>query len=83
MATGKSDIYVYAHWQGMPETKMIGVLAAHHAEGKKAFSFEYDRDWIKSEQQLLLDPDIQFYAGPQYPNNKDNFGVFLDIIPDT
>ena len=83
METGKLDIYVYAHWQGMPEPKTIGVLAAHYAKGKKAFSFEYDNDWIKSEQQLLLDPDIQFYSGPQYPNNKENFGVFLDSMSDT
>jgi len=83
MATGKLDIYVYTHWQGMSEPKMIGVLAAHYAKGKKAFSFEYESDWIKSEQQLLLDPDIQFYSGPQYPNNKENFGVFLDSMPDT
>lgn len=83
MATGKLDIYVYAHWQGIPEAKMMGVLSAHYAKGKKAFSFEYDSNWIKSEQQLLLDPDIQFYSGPQYPNNKENFGVFLDSIPDT
>ena len=83
MAQGKFEIYVYAHWQGMPEAKMIGVLAAHYAKGKKAFSFEYDKDWIKSEQQLLLDPDIQFYSGPQYPNKKENFGVFLDSMPDT
>ncbi|MGB3152257.1 MAG: HipA domain-containing protein [Maribacter sp.] len=83
MAQGKFDIHVYAHWQGMPEAKMIGVLAAHYAKGKKAFSFEYDKDWIKSEQQLLLDPDIRFYSGPQYPNNKENFGVFLDSMPDT
>ena len=83
MAQGKFEIYVYAHWQGMPEAKMIGVLTAHYAKGKKAFSFEYDKDWIKSEQQLLLDPDIQFYSGPQYPNKKENFGVFLDSMPDT
>lgn len=49
MATGKLDIYVYAHWQGIPEAKMMGVLSAHYAKGKKAFSFEYDSNWIKSE----------------------------------
>ncbi|MEQ8421787.1 MAG: HipA domain-containing protein [Arenibacter algicola] len=83
MAQGKFDIYVYAHWQGMQEAKMIGVLTPHYAKGKKAFSFEYDTNWIKSEQQQLLDPDIQFYSGPQYPNKKENFGVFLDSMPDT
>ena len=80
---GKIDIDVYAHWQGMREPKRMGVLSAHQAKGKKAFSFEYDPAWIRSGQQLLLDPDIQFYEGPQYPNNKANFGVFLDSMPDT
>ncbi|WP_333667300.1 type II toxin-antitoxin system HipA family toxin, partial [Flavobacterium sp.] len=30
-----------------------------------------------------LDPDIQLYGGPQYPNQKENFGIFLDSMPDT
>ena len=83
MATGKLDIYVYAHWKGMQEPQLIGTLSALYAKGKKAFSFEYDKAWIQSEHQMLLDPDIQFYGGPQYPNNKENFGVFLDSMPDT
>lgn len=83
MAKGKIDIYIYAHWKGMQEPQLIGVLSALHAKGKKAFSFEYNKDWLKSKKQLVLDPDIQFYSGPQYPNNKENFGVFLDSMPDT
>ena len=83
MPTGKQDIYVFAHWIGMVEPQLIGILSALKAKGKKAFSFEYDKDWLKSKNQMLLDPDIQFYGGPQYPNNKENFGVFLDSMPDT
>ncbi len=83
MATGKQDIFVFAHWQGMQEPQQVGTLSALQAKGKKAFSFEYDKNWVKSKQQLLLDPDIQFYSGLQYPNNKENFGVFLDSMPDT
>lgn len=83
MAIGKTDIYIYAHWKGMQEPQLIGVLSALHAKGKKAFSFEYNKDWLKSKKKLVLDPDIQFYNGPQYPNNKENFGVFLDSMPDT
>jgi serine/threonine-protein kinase HipA len=83
MATKKLDIYVYAHWKPMIEPQLIGILSALNAKGKKAFSFEYDKNWIKSKNQMLLDPDIQFYGGPQYPNNKENFGVFLDSMPDT
>ena len=83
MATGKLDIYVFAHWKPMEESDLIGILSALNAKGKKAFSFEYHKDWIKSKNQMLLDPDIQFYGGPQYPNNKENFGIFLDSMPDT
>jgi serine/threonine-protein kinase HipA len=79
----KTDIYVYAHWKGMQEPKIIGILSAQQAKGKKAFSFEYDKDWLKSEQKFSLDPDIQLYGGPQYPNQKENFGIFLDSMPDT
>jgi serine/threonine-protein kinase HipA len=83
MTQNKTDIYVYAHWQGMLEPKMIGILLAQQAKGKKAFSFEYENNWIRSEQKFLLDPDIQLYGGPQYPNLKENFGIFLDSMPDT
>ena len=79
----KTEIYVYAHWKGLPEPKIIGMLSAQQAKGKKAFSFEYDKNWIKSGQKFLLDPDIQLYGGPQYPNQKENFGIFLDSMPDT
>ncbi|MEO8174947.1 MAG: HipA domain-containing protein [Sediminibacterium sp.] len=79
-----ADIYVYAHWQGMKEPSMIGVLTAQQAKGRKAFSFAYDKDWIRSNAPLVLDPDISYYPGPQYPTqNKENFGVFLDSMPDT
>lgn len=79
----KTDLYVYAHWIGMHEPRLVGILSAQQAKGKKAFSFEYDKNWLKSGQQFLLDPDIQLYGGPQYPNQKENFGIFLDSMPDT
>lgn len=83
MAAGKLDIYVFAHWKPMPKPQLIGTLSALYAKGKKAFSFEYDKVWLKSKNQVFLDPDIQFFGGPQFPNNKENFGVFLDSMPDT
>ena len=83
MAGGKFDIYVFADWIGLEEPTLIGTLSAHFAKGKKAFSFEYDKDWLKTDAQRLIDPDIEFYSGPQYPANKENFGIFLDSMPDT
>lgn len=81
--TDKTDIWVFAHWKGMDAPKCIGVLSAQQAKGRKAFSFSYDEDWIASHEQLLLDPDITWYKGQQYPNGKENFGVFMDSMPDT
>ncbi|MEQ8237849.1 MAG: type II toxin-antitoxin system HipA family toxin, partial [Cyclobacteriaceae bacterium] len=83
MGTGKTDIFVYAHWMGMPDPKLIGILSAHQGKGRKSFSLEYDLMWLQSKQPFLLDPDIGFYSGAQYPVNKDNFGVFTDSMPDT
>ncbi|WP_268036171.1 type II toxin-antitoxin system HipA family toxin [Algoriphagus sp. PAP.12] len=83
MAEGKFDIYVFADWVGLEGPTLIGTLSAHFAKGKKAFSFKYDKDWLKTDTQRLLDPDIEFYSGPQFPANKENFGIFLDSMPDT
>lgn len=79
----KTDIWVYADWKGMASPKCIGILSAQQAKGRKAFSFSYDADWLSSREQMLLDPDIAWYSGQQYPNRKENFGVFLDSMPDT
>ncbi len=83
MAKGKFDIFVFADWAALENPTLVGILSAHFAKGKKAFSFEYDKDWLKTDTQRLLDPDIEFYPGPQYPTNKENFGIFLDSMPDT
>jgi len=83
MALNKTDIYVYADWVGMEEPKLIGVLSAQQAKGKKSFSFQYDTIWLKTGQKFLLDPDISLFPGSQYPNQKENFGIFLDSMPDT
>ncbi len=83
MATNKTDIHVYAHWLGIPEPKCIGVLSAQQAKSKKAFSFKYDTDWLRTKEQQLLDPDIAWFSGSQYPNGKENFGMFMDSMPDT
>lgn len=83
MKQGKFDIYIFADWKSLSEPKLIGVLSAHYGKGKKAFSFAYDQNWLKTESQRLIDPDIQFFSGMQFPNNKENFGVFLDSMPDT
>lgn len=73
----KQDIYIYADWKELKEPIFMGTLSALFAKGKKVFSFEYDKNWLKSNQRIIIDPDIEFYAGNQYPSEpKDNFGIF-------
>lgn len=67
----------------MPDPKLIGTLSAHQGKGRKSFSFEYDSKYLKSKERFLLDPDIGWYSGSQFPNSKENFGIFLDSMPDT
>jgi len=83
MAANKTDIWVYAHWQGMQTPECIGVMSAHQSKGSKVFSFEYDKNWIGSKVRFMLDPDIQWYSGSQFPQGKESFGVFMDSMPDT
>jgi len=82
MPPKKTDIIVYAHWQGVSDPLKMGVLSAQEARGHLAWSFSYDKEWLDSQSQLLLDPDLQWVGGPQYSPNKPNFGVFLDSMPD-
>jgi len=72
MAGRKTEIFVYADWIGIKTPKFIGTLTAQKAKGRKSFSFEYDKDWISSQVQFLLDPDISWYTGQQYPYGKEN-----------
>ncbi len=76
-------IYVYADWNGLGEPTLMGILRAEQVHGKEIFSFEYDKVWLKSNESLILDPDLNWYSGPQYlPDEKTNFGIFLDSSPD-
>lgn len=83
MATGKTDIWVYAHWIGMAQPKCIGMLSVQFTKGRRNYSFEYDQHWLQSREQFMLDPDIGWFSGVQFPNRKENFGIFLDSMPDT
>jgi len=75
-------IWVYAHWKGLTEPLCIGELLVQQSRGTTAYSFQYNTNWLKTEAQQLLDPDIGWYSGPQYPVDKTNFGLFLDSMPD-
>lgn len=85
MATASHDttVWVYAHWQGMQQPVLIGVLSAVRSRGKEIFSFEYNTAWLKTNHGIQLDPDLQLFTGRQYlQDDTPNFGMFLDSSPD-
>jgi len=81
--TQQRHIEVHAHWIGLPNPTLMGVLYATPSRGKEIFSFEYSHDWLRSTQAHALDPSLQLYQGTQYaPQGQENFGIFLDSSPD-
>lgn len=84
MATNiKKDILVYAHWQGLQQPSLMGLLSVLPAKDKESFSFAYAGAWLKSGFSQMIDPDLQLYSGAYCPRgDKSNFGVFLDSCPD-
>lgn len=84
MADKKRIIQVFADWETMAEPHLMGLLSATQIRGKEIFAFEYDKEWLKSNQDKhTLDPDLYLYGGQQYLNDtKSNFGIFMDSSPD-
>lgn len=80
---GKTKIYVFADWIGLSEPELMGILMVYQSKGKKAFSFEYEKLWLETKPPIFIDPDIHSYAGLQFAESHENFGVFLDSMPDT
>ena len=82
---GKDDkiIYVYSDWSTR-SPELMGMLYVGETRGKELFSFEYGKDWIRSNtSSIFLDPDLRLYSGRQYaPPSKTLFGTFSDSCPD-
>ncbi len=79
----KKNIEVYAHWAGLPEPVLMGILHTTLVRGKEIFSFSYSSHWLKHNSNVHLDPSLQLFEGIQYaPISQENFGIFLDSSPD-
>lgn len=75
-------IYVYENWSEI-EPNLIGKLYVNSGKGTEHYSFEYDERWLTdSSFSTILDPELDFYNGRQYPISKNSFGLFSDSAPD-
>ena len=84
MKYNETTILVYADWEFLGEAQFLGFLTSQRVRGKEVFSFEYTETWLNNQNPILyLDPHLGFYRGKQYlPEEKNNFGIFLDSSPD-
>jgi serine/threonine-protein kinase HipA len=84
MKYNETTMLVYADWEFLGEAQFLGFLTSQRVRGKEVFSFEYAETWLNNQNPILyLDPHLGFYRGKQYlPEEKNNFGIFLDSSPD-
>lgn len=82
MAINQKNIFVYDDFSA-DRPILMGILYVNVIKGGEAYSFEYDRDWLKKNRlALTLDPELMPYPGRQYPSGKNIFGLFADASPD-
>ena len=62
---------------------LIGKLHISAVRGEETCSFEYAESWLNDARYYAPDPELQPYAGRQFPvGRKLLFGAFEDAIPD-
>lgn len=77
------NILVYADWVEATEPKLVGILSLEFLRGKEIYNFEYSDKFLRNNHRIFLDPHLSFYGGKQFPSDKNNFGLFMDSMPDT
>jgi serine/threonine-protein kinase HipA len=76
-----NNIEVWSQWVGMNDAARVGVVDVAESRGQELISFEYDRQWLKTKNQLL-DPYLQYYSGKFFPRSgSENFSLLLDSSP--
>lgn len=74
-------IYVYESFKSTTPN-FLGTLFVENVRGRESYSFEYDADWLKSSANYMyLDPDLQLYAGRQYPAGAKMCSAFSLTLP--
>ena len=76
----EKEILVYADWYMLDSPQLIGRLYFATLRGKAVYSFEYDKEWIKTG--ISIDPELPLFSGLHFASLNDNFGIFKDTSPD-
>lgn len=80
MMSQTSEILVYADWYMYDSPRLVGKLFFSALRGKAVYSFEYDKEWLRSG--IAIDPELPLFSGLHYAASNENFGIFKDSSPD-
>ena len=76
-------LYVFADFDWLKKTRLIGELSYESLRGSDSYGFCYSDDWLRDYGNLFLSDDLSNYPGQQYTApGKDIFGCFSDALPD-
>lgn len=82
MSSEQKKIFVYDDFTS-DFPILMGMLYVSVVKGKEAYSFEFDKNWLKKNGlSIVIDPYLMPYEGRQYPIGNSIFGVFSDSCPD-
>ena len=76
-------LFVYADFDWLDTTRLIGELSYDSVRGNETYGFSYDREWLATYGDVFLSDDLQNYPGIQYTHpGRDIFACFSDALPD-
>lgn len=82
MIASQKTVYVYDDFS-FTVPVLLGRLFINLIKGSENYSFEYEKAWLEATQmQVNIDPELMLFAGRQFPNKENIFGVFSDASPD-
>lgn len=76
----KLDVIASFDW--MDKEEKIGTLGHEYLRGSDVFSFEFDKNWLKTFPKINFGQDLRPYTGVQYSRDNHIFGCFSDALPD-
>jgi serine/threonine-protein kinase HipA len=73
--------YVHADLRGT--ARRVGRLWVTSARGRESATFDYDSEWLASDERFALEPALQLYPGPFHTRaGQALFGALGDSAPD-
>lgn len=76
-------LYVYADFDWLDTSQLIGELSCDSVRGSETYGFSYDKEWLAKYGDVFLSEDLQNYPGIQYTRpERDIFACFSDALPD-